>query len=143
MVVGYGAFSVATPPKTTTVSTTATVTVTVKETAPTLPSVVVSDQVVAEDTVIIDSVYLDKPGYVVIHLVTKDGKPGAVIGHSSLLTGQNNRVPVNISGYKGEERLIAMLHYDDGDGVYEFPGPDAPVVLEGRIVMTPFAISSY
>ncbi len=104
-------------------------------------SIAVSDQAVKEDAVTIDSLFLDKPGYIVIHKVTAEGAPAAVIGNSALLTGLNENVLVTISDYSGEEELIAMLHYDDGDGEYLFPGPDTPTILNNKIVMIKFKLS--
>ncbi|MFQ6011048.1 MAG: hypothetical protein ACE5KG_02630 [Nitrososphaerales archaeon] len=106
-----------------------------------LPSIGVSDQPVRNGTIVIDTLFLDKPGYVVMHKVNEEGKPGMVIGHTGLLEGLNMQVPVSITDYLGETELIAMLHYDDGDGNYQFPGADAPTVLDERIVLTKFRIS--
>ena len=106
----------------------------------TVPSIAVSDQEIMDGWVTIDGLYLDKPGYVAIHLVTEEGKPGKVIGFSGLLFGQLERVKVKVEGYEGQKELIAMLHYDNGDGVYEFPGPDGPVKIDDKIVMVKFSI---
>jgi len=104
------------------------------------PSIAVSDQEVKNGVVVIDGLFLDKPGYVAIHKVTPEGGPGPVIGHSSLLVGQLVKIPVPIQGYAGEEELIAMLHYDDGDGEYNFPGPDVPVKIGDEIVLVRFKV---
>ncbi len=106
-----------------------------------LISISVSDQAVKDDTVRIDVLFLDKSGYVVIHKVTEEGKPGMVIGNSGLLDGLNQNLLVTIAGLSGETELIAMLHYDDGDGNYQFPGPDGPTILDEKIVLTKFKIS--
>ena len=106
-----------------------------------MPSIAVSDQEIKNGLVVIDGLFLDKPGFVAIHLVTEEGKPGPVIGNSGLLVGQNIRVPIRVEGYEGQEELIAMLHYDNGDGVYEFPGPDGPVKLDDKVVLAKFKIS--
>jgi len=108
----------------------------------TTPSIAVSDQEIMDGWVTIDGLYLDKPGYVVIHLVTMEGKPGKVIGRSGLIVGQLERIKVKIEGYEGQEELIAMLHYDNGDEVYEFPGPDAPVKIDDKIVMVKFRVKT-
>ena len=105
------------------------------------PSIQVSDQVISADTVTIDTLFLDKAGYVVIHKVTEEGKPGPVIGYSALLNGSNENVAVKISDHDGLQALFAMLHYDDGDGSYQFPGPDKPTFLEEKIVLTKFKLS--
>lgn len=85
----------------------------------------------------IGEVRLTQNAYVVIHRET-DGKPGKVIGNSSLLLpGDNHGVLVAVQeDLRDGDRIFAMLHSDDGNGVYEFPGPDAPLKDEaGSIVM--------
>ena len=104
------------------------------------PSIAVSDQEIKDGVVVIDGLFLDKPGYVAIHVVTPEGTPGPVIGHSSLLVGQLVKVVVPIPDYAGEEELIAMLHYDDGDGEYNFPGPDGPVRVGDKVVLVKFKV---
>lgn len=80
------------------------------------------------EIVIAESVILQSPGYVVIHL-DDEGRPGAVVGNSELLDeGQHENVDVEIVSELAEGEIIyAMLHRDDGDGEYEFPGDDLPV----------------
>ena len=108
-----------------------------------VPSIAVSNQEINDNKIIIiDGLFLDKPGYVAIHKVTPEGKPGPVIGNSGLLVGQLVRVPVPVPGYEGDEELIAMLHYDDGDAVYNFPGPDGPVMVDGKVVLVKFKVES-
>lgn len=34
-----------------------------------------------------------------------------------------------------------MLHYDDGDGNYEFPLDDKPAKVDGNVVVKPFQLS--
>ncbi|MCH8022614.1 MAG: hypothetical protein IH932_02585, partial [Thaumarchaeota archaeon] len=106
----------------------------------TKPSIAVEEQKVENDNVVVTRLFLDKPGYVVIHKVV-DGKPGPVIGNSELLNGENSNVNVKVADYENENELIAMLHYDDGDGNYQFPGPDGPTILNEQIVLTKFKIS--
>lgn len=102
-------------------------------------SIAVDEQKVENGNVVVARVFLDKPGYVVIHKVA-DGKPGAVIGNSGLLNKENSNGNVKISGYENENELIAMLHYDDGDGNYEFPGDDKPTKADGKVVLQKFSL---
>lgn len=89
-------------------------------------------------TVTIDSVTLLAPGYTVAHKET-EGAPGEVIGHSSLLPSGTT---VDVTFELDEElaigeQLFLMLHTDDGNGSYEFPGDDSPLTdAEENIVMT-------
>jgi len=105
----------------------------------TKPSIAVDEQKVENDNVVVTRLFLDKPGYVVIHKVD-DGKPGAVIGNSGLLDRENSNINVKISDYENENEIIAMLHYDDGDGSYEFPGDDIPTKIDDKVVLQKFLL---
>ncbi|KKU55505.1 hypothetical protein A3H89_01405 [Candidatus Amesbacteria bacterium RIFCSPLOWO2_02_FULL_48_11] len=92
--------------------------------------------------VMVERVRLVKPGYVAVHQVDEDGNPGRVLGVSGLVSGEKRDVRVNLieAGKEGEE-LAAMLHIDDGDGQFSFPGPDGPARDNyGREVMQIFEI---
>ena len=100
-----------------------------------VPSLIVADQP-GGDTVTIQGMTLDQPGYVVIHM-DNNGQPGPVIGRSDLIaTGYHSNVEVEIDGTRAGAAVYPMLHYDDGDGVYNFPGPDAPVTVDGNVVVS-------
>lgn len=103
-------------------------------------SIAVNDQPVKEGVVMASKVTLDKPGFVVIHKVV-DGTFADVIGNSELLeAGTYSDVEIKITDFSKETQLNAMLHYDDGDGVYEFPGPDGPTTLGDEVVMAFFDV---
>lgn len=95
-------------------------------------------------TVNVSSVLLDKPGYVVIH-EDDGGTPGDVIGKSLLIPSgetQNIAIELDRNGVKGE-MLYAMIHIDDGDGQYQFPGSDIPLQDEsGYIGMMIFTVGA-
>ena len=81
-------------------------------------------------------------GYVVIHEVT-DGNPGTIIGNSAFLpSGELQNIPVNLlSKTEDGKELIAMLHNDNGDSVFN-AADDAPVRDEmGNIVLMRFTVS--
>lgn len=106
------------------------------------PSVSVSDQAIENGTVTVDNVVSDGPGWIVIH-TEQDGAPGPVIGHAAVSDGENQNVSVAIDEAQATDTLYAMLHTDAGQiGTYEFPGDDAPVQVEGQIVMMPFAVTA-
>jgi len=104
-------------------------------------SITASDQPAAS-SVAIDSATLIAPGYIVIHEQT-DGELGPVIGNGELYEAgsfENVSVALDRPSVTGET-LYAMLHDDDGNGLYEFPGADAPTVNKaGEIVVLPFEI---
>jgi len=116
----------------TTETTTTTTTIAIRQ-----ASITVSSQSLVGDEVVVDSLYLDKSGYLVIHKDV-DGKPGPVIGHSDLLSGEKTNVKIKIDASQAGTKVFAMLHYDDdNDGVYGFPDEDKPVLLEGKVAVKP------
>lgn len=68
-------------------------------------------------------------GYVVIHEETKDGKPGQIIGVSDYLTpGEHDSIKVTTERELVEgEKIIVMLHVDDGDKAFS-ANKDVPIV---------------
>ena len=105
--------------------------------APSRPTLTVSDQSLQNGQVNIDSFFLDTPGYVVIH-ADANNAPGAVIGNSELVSGSRNNFRVSIDTAQAGNKVWPMLHYDDdGDGVYGFPDEDAPVVIDGNVLVVP------
>lgn len=102
------------------------------------------DNQIAGSTVIVKMVQLKNSGFVNIH-EEADGAPGAVLGVSALLpqgTSTNVVVPVSPPTL-GSKSYYAMLHMDNGDGKYEFPGPDVPLKDSvGNIVMKKFLATS-
>jgi len=96
--------------------------------------VITENEIEAQDqkpseAVIIEEAHLLQDAYVVIHRADEEGKPGAVIGVSGLLKpGDNEGATVALTEEVaiGDE-VFAMLHIDNGDEVYEFPGEDVPM----------------
>ena len=102
------------------------------------PVVVVSDQPVVDGTVIIDRVQAAVDGWLVIH-AQADGSIGPFIGWALVTTGESSNVVVEIDTDAATDTLYAMLHVDVGTaGEYEFPGDDAPVILDGAPISPPF-----
>lgn len=91
---------------------------------------------------VIPSVTLAQPGFVVLHTADADGNMVVLpfLAHSELLpAGKSENVSITISNDSGVavgDTLFAMAHIDDGDGMYSFPASDGPVVIDGNIVMT-------
>ncbi|MAM24110.1 MAG: hypothetical protein CML55_01835 [Rhodobacteraceae bacterium] len=95
----------------------------------------------------VESVTAAADGWVVIHAI-KDGKPvvPASIGHTYVKAGMTENVYVPLTGEYDGDKVIAMLHVDDGEpGVYEFgPGSvanDKPVVVDGGPLVSPITIA--
>lgn len=118
--------------------------VTVNTPAPEDPSsVTVSSQIADPSTlVVIDEVRAAADGFLVVHEANEDGDIGGVIGVSELLSaGTHVDVPVYLDQAVVDGKLLfAMLHVDgDGDGFYQFPGPDGPVIDgTGAVIAPPF-----
>ena len=109
--------------------------------SPAVPKVSVSEQNIENGTVTISRVVSNGPGWLVVH-ADNNGAPGADLGWAPLKAGVNWNVKVSIDPAKAGEYLWAMLHVDvDAVGKYEFPGPDVPVTLEGKVVMKRFELT--
>jgi len=104
------------------------------------PSLSVSDQSPLQiRTINIDSVFLDKPGFVVIHDITAPNVAGDVIGNSILLNGEAKNVKITLN--RTVSKAIAMLHYDNGDGAYTTLDEDIPVRVNGTVLQRTFNIT--
>ncbi len=94
------------------------------------PAVKVSDQASLNGMVVIDEVYSEGPGFIVIHQ-SNGGNVGPGIGFRWVNQGTSKNVQISIDATMATSELFAMLHVDDNEvGVYEFgtvDGADAPV----------------
>jgi uncharacterized surface protein with fasciclin (FAS1) repeats len=106
------------------------------------PEVFAVDHDVVDATVVVSRATINEAGWVVIH-ADINGLPGLAVGSAPLPKGvsANVRVPVQLTA--ATETLHAVLHSDAGTlGTYEFPGPDLPLMVSGKIVMDPFTVKS-
>jgi len=88
------------------------------------------DAIKKQGGVLVDAVVADVNGWIAIH--AGDGGKN-VIGHAYVHAGANDNVLASVDNAGITDTISAMLHIDAGtDGVYEFPGPDAPVVVNGK-----------
>ena len=102
--------------------------------------VTVKDQKLSMGTVSIGEVLSNGPGWLVIH-ADKNGGPGPVIGYAPVSEGLVTNLAVKIDAAKATPVLYAMLHTDAGAvGVYEFPGPDVPVMVDEKMVSPAFKL---
>lgn len=107
-------------------------------------AIYVAEQVPSK-TVSVAVVHLEAPGFVVIHEDTA-GVPGAILGISVLLPAGETKGPVLISlsrMTKDDETIYAMLHLDDGDGVFD-AGGDKPAkdLMGGEPAMMVVTVSA-
>ena len=112
-------------------------------------AIFVADQMPAE-TVMISFVDLAEVGWVVIH-ENNEGKPGIIMGNSDFLSSDETRdFSINlIRASVDSEQLFAMLHKDNGDGIFN-AAEDTPVIdvddtpvieEEGKVMFMKFFIS--
>jgi glucose/arabinose dehydrogenase/plastocyanin len=113
------------------------------ETPSVVPSVTVSDQPVRNDSVVVDEVVSDGPGWIVIH-AEENETFGSVLGFTGVTDGTSTDVVVAIEEPGTiTETLYAMLHTDAGtEGEWEFPGPDEPVSVDGVVVAPAFTVTN-
>jgi hypothetical protein len=105
------------------------------------PYITVSDQRLNSDRVAVGRVVSEGPGWLVIH-GDSGGAPGPVLGWVPVKAGTNWNLRARIDSARATPYLWAMLHVDAGtEGQYEFPGPDAPTTVDGRIVMERFKLN--
>lgn len=91
--------------------------------------------------ILVDSVTAAQSGWIVIY-TNPCGARCAIVGFGYVRQGQNTHFTVNIDSGVAEPfpTLWAMLHVDRGvPGVFEWPGPDEPVLQDGKPVMVAFA----
>ena len=93
------------------------------------------------DSVVIPRVVLSSPGFVMIHK-SDNGRTGAIVMTGDYLPAGESKDVVVHTGIETQsgESYFAMLHVDDGNGNYDDPGRDSPVVLNGEIVQEEFLI---
>lgn len=87
--------------------------------------------------VVVSSATLTKPGYVVIYRVNSNNDT-SVLGNSALLSaGTYSNLSIELDSIIAREQtIVAVLHEDDGDGEFEFPGSDGYLGSSERPVVT-------
>lgn len=100
------------------------------------------DQSTASGTVMADKIMADANGWMVVHRVKPDGKPGPVVGHAPLMKGENSQVVAILTEpVEPGAKLMLMLHGEEGGsrtGIFEYTlgaKEDGPVKVDGKLVM--------
>ncbi len=107
------------------------------------PLVKVSDQALVGNSVTVDDVVSSGPGWIVIYTTDAYGSPDQPIGHAPVVDGDNQMVSVSVDPAKAQGTLYAQLQEDKGTvGTYEYPGPDAPVMLGAQMISGTFKITT-
>jgi hypothetical protein len=90
---------------------------------------------------VIDLVKSPEAGWLVIHAMNGD-QAGDVLGYTAVPAGESKAVKVKVSTIPA--KMMAMLHVDKGvAGRYEFPGDDAPLMIDGKPVTATFATMAH
>jgi len=102
-----------------------------------------ADQAIVDSSITVANVTAGQDGWIVAHL-DEAGKPGKVLGNTAVKKGENKDVKIKLSeDVPVGGKLWPMLHIDAGAiGTYEFPGPDAPVIVDGNIIMKQIAVTA-
>lgn len=105
-------------------------------------SIDVGDQPLVNQSITLRQVNASQDGWITGHL-DQNNSPGPVLGYTQIKQGTNTNVVIKLSqNVEPGTKLWPMLHIDAGTlGTFEFPGPDAPVIVEGDIVMKQIAIT--
>lgn len=105
-------------------------------------SIVINNQPLANRSITVTEVNAAQNGWVTCHL-DENNSPGRVLGFSAIKVGKNSNVVIQLSeAVPVGTKVWAMLHIDAGTiGTWEFPGPDAPVIVNGDIVMQQITIT--
>jgi hypothetical protein len=107
-------------------------------------NIFVASQAIGNDTVVIEEVEFDDPGFVIIHADDGDGNPGEVIGNMAIEAEEMEEFSIEIDRELVTPTLHVMLHEDTGeDGVFEFgdvEDTDNPVEIDGDVAVVSFEV---
>jgi hypothetical protein len=107
-----------------------------------MPMIRVNDQPIVDGTVTVAQVRSPGVGWIVIYR-SGNATVGEIIGFTPVPTGNSSNVivPVNVS--QATPTLFAILHRDLGTALlFEYPGPDEPVFVNGMVVMDAFQVTA-
>lgn len=92
------------------------------------PTLTVEPQL-PSDSILVTSAVLDKPGFIAAFKTMDKNIPDETnfSGVSGLLEGDHAtvQVPLTTPSREGDTYSV-IIHVDDGDGIFEFPGDDMP-----------------
>lgn len=93
-------------------------------------------------TVFVSLVAFGESGWLAIH-DSNDGAPGRILGARRLQSGEHSQVTVELlRGTEDGHNYIAVLHSDDGDGVFDY-AKDTPLIgFDGNPITMEFEVST-
>ncbi len=93
-------------------------------------------------TVEVSALVMESPGFVVIH-ENQNGTPGKIIGKSSLLDKDDNGAAITLDRQTTDgEKLIAMIHKDNGNSTFSETEDTSVKDDQGEDVMMEFEVSA-
>lgn len=111
--------------------------------ADTKPMIEAADQSVANGIVSADKVMATENGWLVVHRTDSEMKPGPVVGHAPIRSGETMDVAAILTEeVAAGDMLMLMVHSEDGGmetGVFEYTlgaKEDGPIKPNGELVMT-------
>lgn len=97
------------------------------------PDVLVLDQPVVDDSIMVERVISNGPGWLVVYR-DEGGVPGLIIGSAPLNDGLNEQVVAPVRAANVTEQLFIFLHEDtEPGGGFNFPAADPQITYQGRI----------
>ena len=107
------------------------------------PMIEASDQSVADGTVSASAITANENGWLVVHRTDADMKPGPVVGHAPIRSGETQDVAAILTEEVASgDMLMLMVHSEAGGnetGVFEYTlgaEEDGPIRVDDQLVMT-------
>jgi hypothetical protein len=101
----------------------------------------VNPQVVAGDSVTVESAFVGQDAHIVVH-EDDGGEPGAVLGSTFIGDGFHGSTTIDLdTAPDGETDLWFVLHRDDGDGEFD-PESDEPLESFGSVAGTQVTVTT-
>jgi hypothetical protein len=88
----------------------------------------------ANTYLVVYTVMSDRPAWIVFH-ADDFGSPGQILRYDFVESGTHRIARTEVLGDMRSEQVHVMLHEDLGRiGLFEFPGPDAPTLVDDEVV---------
>jgi hypothetical protein len=104
----------------------------------------VNDQTSDGNNVVVSQVIAPEDGYIAIHASDTAGNIllGQILGYVSTPAGTYVNVPVPLDFPVADGSVLyAVLHVDRAqDGIFDFPGEDEPLTIDGVTIMDSFLV---
>lgn len=125
-----------------TLAPTATVPPPTAEPTPVIPYIDGVDQPLTDEgKLVFPRVVTSRDGWLVVY-AQLDNELNEILGQTSISSGVNEDVVVQIDPLQATQTVVAMLHVDETQlGKFDYPnGPDAPLEYETAVIATPIQL---